>query len=188
MTANQPQRTPRKRPSKSITLDPETIQIVTQFANEQNLSFSRAAEVLMLLGQTRTEPLGIVLLLESRFKQQYFRYLQRIGDLIMKTFYEAGIARQMSENIFFTMVQDASKHYGAEDGIFTTYEDREYDMIYSEFEESFGVDPNTRQGFDVKRIFNKRHGRARSRTRKLLDKTDPEMEADRQAFLEEDDR
>lgn len=137
----------RKRPTKHITLDPETVEIIEQFCVIHGLNFSRAIESLALLGLNNTEVIGQAKFMKAVVETAVLSQLDRFAKLIAHAGIEAGSARQGVERLLFWQMIDRAQ------GV----------LNLEDYEATLVTDPDSPIEPDVYRLFKRNKGRHRYR-------------------------
>lgn len=104
----------RIRLKKYVTLAQETIQHIETYADANKIHFSRAIEQLALTGLADTKSQGQADMTAMAVEQAIQRSLRRLTRLLIHTAVEAGSAKQMANQIFFTQLLELERANSAE--------------------------------------------------------------------------
>lgn len=145
------------RQRKEVSLSETTISEVGAFAKENDLSFSRAIEVLASLGLKKkgVEDIALATYLRDVIRGESARHYNRFAKLLVHAGLEAGAAKEAAQQVYFLQLQNLAAD--------------------ADLEAAVGVDPDSPEGKKIITLHNKHKGRFRWRAVQLLKKPLKEM-------------
>ena len=150
-----------KRKPKNCSLSETTIEYISHYAQQHNLSFSHAIEGLALLSLRDQRMAGMVELMRETMRRELRTQYNRFAKLLVHTAIEAGAAKEAAQHVYFLQLlreMDELQPLMAEQG----------DVSMDAFADLLAVSPDTPEGSAVINLFKQRRGRFRYRAVKAL--------------------
>jgi hypothetical protein len=140
------------REKKLVTLSETAIQEIEDFSKQHNLTFSKAVEVLVLMGLNKKglEIIVLATFLRDVVRKESAQHYNRFAKLIAHAGLEAGAAKEAAQQLYFLRLVELSKS--------------------GKFEQAVGVNPESPEGKKIIGFYSKKKQDFRWRSVQFLKK------------------